>query len=92
MHKPIEQVQFVVFLKIYKCLIHQIAGKIMLLLVNNVHEKYHRKSRQTLQLRYMRMHSFSANQKRVIFFIYIINMNKMSKLLFFFPGLNLSGA
>ena len=83
MHEPIEQVQFVVFLKIYKCL-HQIAGKIMLLLVNNVHEKYHRKSRQTLQLRYMRMHSFSANQKRVIFSIYIINMNKMLKLLILF--------
>ena len=76
MHEPIEQVQFVVFLKIYKCLLHQIAGKIMLLLVNNVHEKYHRKSR----------HSFSANQKRVIFFIYIINMNKMLKLLFFFSS------
>ena len=43
MHQPIEQVQFVVFLKIYKCLLHQIAGKIMLLLVNNVHEKISQK-------------------------------------------------
>ena len=42
-------------------------------------KKYHRKSRQTLHLCYMR-----ANQKRVFFFMYIINMNKMLDLLILF--------
>ena len=49
-------------------------------------KKYHRKSRQTLLLCYMRVHSFSANQKRVIFFMYIINMNKMLDLLILFSS------
>ena len=42
-------------------------------------KKYHRKSRQTLHLCYLR-----ANQKRVFFFMYIINMNKMLDLLILF--------
>ena len=101
MHEPVGQVQFVVW-KIYKYLLQQIAGGIMLLL-DNEHEKTLQKVKtdeilkacanylyfalllqlctcvMTLHSRYMRMHSFSANQKRVIFFMCIIN-----KVIFFY--------
>ena len=64
---------------VYKSLLHQIGREIMLLLVNNVHEKiYHKESKQKefrkgvhpscdLVVCYVRMLSFSANQKLVIF-------------------------
>ena len=37
--EPVGQVQFLVFKKIFQCFIHHIAREIMILLVNNVHEK-----------------------------------------------------
>ena len=39
LHEPIWQVQFLVFEKFFCAYLHQIAIKIMLLLVNNLHEK-----------------------------------------------------
>ena len=78
--------------KIYWWLLHQSPGKIMLILINNVHEKTLQKvkanefwkrahaicynfalvlqlctSVTALHSSYIRMHSFSANQKLVIF-------------------------
>ena len=68
--------------KFYMCLLRKIAREITLLLVNNVHEKHQRVKTddilkactlfvictrvKTLHSCYIRMHSFSANQKRVI--------------------------
>ena len=64
---------------VYKSLLHQIAREIMLLLVNNVHGKIHHKESKQKEFRkgvhpscdlvvcYIRMLSFSANQKLVIF-------------------------
>lgn len=64
---------------VYKSLQHQIGREIMLLLVKNVHEKIHHKESEQKKFRkgahpscdlvvcYVRMLSFSANQKLVIF-------------------------
>ena len=40
--------QFVVFERFYKCLLHQIAGEIMLLLVTNLRVKTSQQGRQIL--------------------------------------------
>ena len=90
LHEPIGQVRFVVW-KIYKCLLPQIAGGIMLSLVTMYIENTSQKVKTdeilkacakylyfalvlqlctcviTLQSCYIRMYSFSANQKHVIF-------------------------
>ena len=84
-HEPVGRVRLVVFKKITSAYLHQIARKIMLLLINSLHEKGITDSQDrrnfdsaraicqfevVLQLctRFTgKIHSFSANQKRVIF-------------------------
>ena len=80
--------------KLYKCLLRQIAREFMLFLVNNLMKNNLRKSRPTKFLKrartlctlhscYIRMYSFSANQRREIFpyVTYIKNENLLSLFL-----------
>ena len=73
--------------KIYECLSYQIAREIILLLVNNVHEKRPQKAKKDEILKACALFvictrvtwqcaRFAANQKRVIFSMYII-INKI---------------
>ena len=81
LHELVGQVQFVVW-KLYKCFLHKIIRESIVSLATNVHEKTSKnitESQDTkfesmqaqfiicTHLCYMRMHSFSANEKWIIF-------------------------
>ena len=84
--------QFVVFEKIYNCLLHQIALELnhvitcIIFMKKNIIESQDRRNFESFDSSYIIMHSFSANHKREIFSCTLLNP-KFSLIVRFFLGI-----